>query len=602
MPRGNPHKFGWFFDLAKLFKLDSRPVSQWLDDMDDGGLPKPDESLADLLRLGTDRRKRSQIFEEMDAFGLVQAILDVYAEEATQPDYDKKKRVWIESKAKHMIAAGEDALHNLQMEEKITPITRRTAKYGDAWQRFIYATGKGVLGWRTAKSAQMMRIEDKFGRLIGFKQQGMKYRQKSREVSWPWDYVHFRLLGRDEEDLYGTSILEAMFRPWRQMMLTEDSMLMFRLRRTPDRNMVFVDTGNLEPHEAMDHVNTWRKRFRKHEFLDPASSQYRKQYNPLTPLEDIFVPWREGQNTRVETLSGAGNVGEIYDLEFFRDAFFGTAKVPKAYFGFEGDINAKATLAQQDVRFARTVKRIQHSSVLGVRTALDIHYTLLANANADSKERYDFLRTENAYTVQMSPISFLDEFERLELMQLRYQVVQALGAIAGDLQIDARVWAIYILLNFAKLPEDLVLKLIKKVPDQVPPTGGGEGFEQQEPEAQEQILDPKGQQALGAYDLTEKEALMCARAIHESPGLRKSIGVWAEYGNDCVMDSTIQQIDSSLLPPRVEGKVLEDDYTGDHDGEAKELQEDLKTITDPKSEDDASEDPQVLVETGSEVT
>jgi hypothetical protein len=571
------------------------------------------------LSIARDRKERYRIFSEMDTFGLVSAILDVYAEEATQRDYDRGVSVWIESKSKAMITAGNECLRNTQMEDRVQFITRRTGKLGDAFQRLIYQTGKGVLGWKVASSSKVHRLEDKYGRLIGFREDGQKYRQKKRKVSWPWDYVHFRLLGKYEEAGYGTAILDALFRPWRQLTLAEDSVLMYRMRRAPDRNLVMVDVGNMEEHDAVSYLNSWRKRFRKLEFIDPSSPNYKKQYNPLTPLEDVFVAMRPNNNTRIETLSGAGNMGELYDLEHFRDKFFGTAKVPKAYFGFEGEINAKATLVQQDVRFARSAKRLQRSTIYGIRQTLEIHYTLLPTEPND--DTYDFHQPDKEFLVQMSPISYLDEWERLELVQLRYQIVESMSRLAADMQLDPKVWAIYILLNYAKLPEDLVLKLISKTP--VEPAaaaagGGGEGFggmENLSPRVRGTLLamNPDARNAImedmtptGFTSVSPNEQLEIAKMMHRSPELRKVVGDLAYYYEDEVNEAAdeadakdaqvsmlvrraFQQTDPSILPPVVAGKLLEDDY--EDDKEAKLLKEDMAAlkVAPPINEDEDAE-------------
>lgn len=590
LQKARPHSRGWFFDLFSYFQRTEHPLSaeDIFDQQGDLDLPDHDRSLEDFLKLTADRQKRLTLFDEMDSFGLVESILDLYAEESTQPDYEKQKRVWIESQNKAMVEQGDRCLHNVQVEDRIVQIARRMCKYGDEFRRMVYEAGKGVLGWRSTKPAGVRRLEDKFARLIGFAEEQKKYRGAKRNVSWPWDYVHFRLMGKSDDDLYGTSLLEAMFRPWRQLALTEDSMLMYRLRRMPDRNAIFVNVGNMEPVEAMKWVNTYRKKFRKHEFVDPASPAYKKQYNPLTPLEDVFLPVREGDEIRVETLAGGGNIGEIYDLEYFRDAFFGTARVPKAYLGFEGDINAKATLIQQDVRFARTCKRVRHSLIYGLRQLLDIHFILSAEPGSEAN-KWDPTKKENAYTVMMSPISYLDEFERLELMQLRYQIVETMSRLASDMQLDARVWATYILLNFAKLPEDLVLKLINKTPDAVSAANfeasltpkGRAAFRKLDEDQREQILDPKGRQREGYYELSEGEATKISEAIHASPGLRKVIGDIAFYfqgasGNDLIAEWE-QQVDPSVVPPKLpDGATLESD--DDNDSDAKQLKEDLEKM------------------------
>lgn len=539
---------------------------------------------------GADRLRRYDIFDEMDNFGLVSSILDVYAEEATQPDYDKGVRVWVESKATHMVKAGEECLRNLQTEDRIVPVIRRMCKYGDAFQRLLYSSGKGVLGWRYARQHDVERVEDKFGRLVGFREAGQAFRKGMHtggvDTSFPWDYVHFRLLGKHEADGYGTGLPERFFREWRYMTLTEDSLLMYRLRRAPDRNLVMIDVGSLEDHEAMRYVNQWRKRLRKYELVDPSTPDYKKQYNPLTPLEDVFIPVRQDSNTRIEPLSGSGNIGEVYDLEHFRDAFFGAAAAPKAYFGFEGEINAKATLQQQDVRFARTCKRVQRAGVFGLRQTLDVHYTLLRAAEGGN-EKFDFSRKPNEYLVQMSPISYLDEFERLELIQMRNSILQGMAGMADTMKIDARVWASYLLTNFAKLPEAVVLRLISQTPSE-PGGGGGPGGPVPPTEGdgspRDQVFDSKGAQSKGYYQLSESEKAAIGRLVSTSPKLRQSLANFAELADEedgSVTRAVLQQTDPALLPiAGLEGPALLDSYT--EDSKLKMLMEDIEVLRDPK--------------------
>lgn len=581
--RAQPHRVPAFWRLFGLFQRQSRPIaadSAW-DERDD--IFAAHREWERLISLGTDRIRRYDIFDEMDNFGLVSSILNVYAEEATQKDYDRGVRVWVESEASHMIEGAKDCFQNLQMEDRIFAISRRMGKYGDAFQRMLYATEKGVLGWRIAKAHNIHRIEDKYGRLVGFKEEGAKFRKAlhpgGNNTSFPWDYVHFRMLGKNEEDGYGTGHCENFFREWRYMTLTEDSMLMYRLRRTPDRNLVLVDVGQLEDHEAMHYVNRWRKRLRKTELVDPSAPDYKKQYNPLTPLEDIFLPIRGDKQTRVETLAGSGNIGDVADLEHFRDAFFGAAAAPKAYFGFEGEINAKATLQQQDVRFARGLKRQQQATIFGVRQALDIHFTLLRTPESGNK--WDFSKPDNAYMVQMSPISYLDEFERLELIQMRYQLVESMSGLAGNMSLDARVWAIYVLLNFAKLPEEMVQRLISQVPNK-PAAGGGEGFESLTAEQRAQILDNEGKSKQGFFPLSKPEMKAICEAVHTSPGLRQRIANFAELGEQEKLDRMLQQTDPSLLPVIAGGQPLQDTY--EDDPKIKPLMEDLDLLKKPADE------------------
>lgn len=599
LPQGDPHSAGFFTRLAQLFKRGeipanvARPTARPVgDDEEDGACPVDGDSaamatwLGDKLSMPSDRARQLSIWEEMDATGLVSSLLDVYAAESAAQDYDRGVSVWIESAAPHIIQAGKECLANVQMEDRIVPLTRRMCKQGDAFQRLIYSTGKGVLGWRHAPTEKVTRYEDKYQRLVGFKQTGQVYRGNlKREVSWPWDYVHFRLLGKDEESGYGTSLLSNMFRDWRAMMLINDAALLYRLRRGVDRNMVMVDIQNMEEHEAIDYVNRFKKALRKQEFIDPASPNYRKSYNPLTPMEDIFIPIRGSDSqTRVETLSAAGSIGEMFDLEHVTNSFFGSAGAPKAYFGFEGDVNAKATLTQLSVQFARNCKRIQRAVKYGIRTLTDIHFTLLRTAESGGK--YDVSKSDNEYLVQMSPISYLDEWERLELVQLRYQIVSEMAGMSQTMGIDPRVWSTYVLLNYAKIPEDLVLKLVSKMPEGGAPApttdvqGEGSHFHGLSSERRAEILDNLNESRNGFYQLTEDEKKQIAVAIHRSPKLRQIISHFAELYED---DKVAQQIDPSRLPPFVNGNVFEDSFA--EDVNAKTLMEDLAAATGKKLKD-----------------
>jgi hypothetical protein len=601
--KADPHSTSIFTRLMSMFGLTYHPVSAERMHEGDAGWAQEQEARQEWFNkqfnMSNDRKERHKIYKEMDTFPLVQSMLDVYAEEATQPDFDRGRRVWIEGPT-HMIDAADECLRNVSADDEVTWITRRVCKYGDAFQRLIYTAGSGVIGWKASASDKVFRVDDSFGRLVGFREDGKKFRQKDRQVSWPWDYVHFRLQGAREQGeresgLHGTSLLDSVFRPWRQMVLVEDSLLLFRLQRAPDRNVFYIDVGNLEEHEAMDYVNEWRKAMRKHEFIDPASSRYKKEFNPLLPVEDIFLPMRGNTTSRIESLSGSPNVEAIYDLEHYVRSFFGAARIPKAYMGYEGEINAKATLQQQDVRFARTCKRVQRVSIYGLRQLLDIHFKLLQVDDATIK-KYDFETKENDYKVMMSPIAYLDEWERLELVQLRYQVVEGMSRLAMDLQLNPRAWALYILKTYAKIPEDLIGKLIQKTaqspaqPGMAAPPGGGAPapFEWVEhivedkrtgkkdlvyraefrPEIIEN-MDPKE----GYYDLSMKEERLIAEAVHRSPMLRKVIGDWAEYAQEEL--AFTQQSDTTLWPPTRGGVAV--DLEADTP-DVKELHEDLENL------------------------
>jgi hypothetical protein len=187
-----------------------------------------------------------------------------------------------------------------------------------------------------------------------------------------WEVVHFRLRGKERRSVYGHSSLEAARWIWKRLMLLEDAALVYRLQRAPERFAFYVDVGDLPPQEALAFVNRVRQNFRKKRFVDPGTGKLNLKFDALSQDEDFFVPSRKGvDSTRIETL-GAPQWQAMEDIEYFRDKLFAAIKVPKAYLGQEQGV-ARAVLSSEDVRFARTVLRIQRELKNGLRKIARVH-------------------------------------------------------------------------------------------------------------------------------------------------------------------------------------------------------------------------------------
>jgi Bacteriophage T4-like portal protein (Gp20) len=258
------HQTPWYSALFRRFGLWSHPQGPHDFDsfMDD--TVKNDGWWDSALTPAANRLERYRITDDMDN-GLVAAILDVWAEETTQTDYLMKRAVWITAKDQQVARLAEAALASALIEDRICSMARVVAKRGDDFWRHVYKAGVGLQGIQRVPAAEVERIEDPHSRLIGFKQKETKFRGDiKRDTSFPWDFTHFRMLGgKGENTSYGTGICDTMF-------LAEDSVLAYRIRRTPDRNMVLVDVNGLSEDEAVDYLNLYRKSFRKQEFIDPG--------------------------------------------------------------------------------------------------------------------------------------------------------------------------------------------------------------------------------------------------------------------------------------------------------------------------------------------
>lgn len=561
-----PSRSGVLWRLLDRFGLTRHPIAQEQDPDTEAKdeQKKLQEWLEKTLRLTTNRIERYRIFQMLDQFDLIQAVFNTYAEEGTQKDLDKGKSVWVESKHPHMIDKGETCFQNIMIEDRLFALDRQTLLLGDQFRRLVYQSGQGVLGWHYADPKTVHRQDDKYDRLVGFKQDGQTFRGKRKyAVSWPWDFIHFRLMGKYDDSQYGTSECEPLYRSARQLILMEDSDLLYNLRRAAERNLVLVDTGDLDDVEATDRLSRWRKRLKKHEFIDPNSPRYTANYNPWSPLEDIFVAIRgPDDQTRIESLAGSSTPLSPERLDYYRKKFFGIARIPQAYLGFADGGDTKSNLLQLDCRFARTIKRSQKMLIYGLRNTLDVHY-MLCPQDGNEEEMKKFDPELNPYTVQMSPIAYLDEWSRLELVQLRMSLVESVAGLGQALHINERAWSIYILLHYAKLPENVIQMMLRRA-DQIPeepqaPTqkeglaGAVEWKRKQLITEVEKRWGPrKGSKwSEGFYDLKPEEEKQIAEAIHNSPYLRMIIGNIAENHEDDIVDQVhLTQTDWSVRPPR----------------------------------------------------
>jgi hypothetical protein len=225
--------------------------------------------------------------------------------------------------------------------------------------------------------------------------------------------------------------------------------------------------------------------------------------------------------------------------------------------------------------------------VYGVRQLLDVHFTLLASP--ENKDRYDPTKRDNEYLVMMSPISYLDEFERLELVRMRYEIVQTMSGLKNELQMDARMWAIYILINFAKLPEEMVMRLVQQTsekPIEAKDDKTKGGLSDMSPGQREQVLDNAGESSrMAKRELTEDEKDWVQTCYDASPRLQGHVRNFQDLAEDELAERAQQQIDPSLLPVEVAGSVtqlFEDDF--DEDPEIKALWEDVTVLRDAAQE------------------
>jgi hypothetical protein len=174
-----------------------------------------------------------------------------------------------------------------------------------------------------------------------------------------YEMAHFRLLTDVNYLLYGRSYLEPARRIFKQYVLMEDAMLIHRISRSPDRRIFYINVGSIPPNEVENFMQKTISTMKRTPLMDNQTGEYNLKYNQQNLLEDFYIPIRGNDTTtKIETTPGLQYDG-IQDVTYLRDKLFAALKVPKAFMGYEKDLTGKATLAAEDIRFARTINRIQ---------------------------------------------------------------------------------------------------------------------------------------------------------------------------------------------------------------------------------------------------
>lgn len=421
-----------FVGLRKMFGLDTEIVTDPIYNLGDHG-GRTSQFFQNSLLFNQQRGPVYTLAEEMDTYDLLHSALDLYAEEATQSDPDTQHVVWIESEDAGLESDLMDLMTRLGMDDKAFPIIRTMCKYGDDFERIITSDSVGVTSLGYVHPARLSRIEDHEGRLQGFAAgilapedcvwESIKEKQK---VSYPWDFVHFRLQSTNRDSKHGDSILMGSRRAYQQLKMTEDMLVLYRQSRGFDRDIYYVNTSGATQTTAWRTLNEFRQEVRKKLAINPGVGM-RQEYNPRTPDEDLFLPVNGKEDpTRVERQQGGAPQGDINDVDHFRRKLFGSLRIPAGFMGFEDDTPAKATLASQDVRFARGVKRIQRAYKQGIRWICEVHLIKKGVVTRDELGRFLM-----KFAVKMAPINQLEEMAKVEIYQQRVQLVSQMLTLVG---------------------------------------------------------------------------------------------------------------------------------------------------------------------------
>ena len=307
------------------------------------------------------RQDRYIDFDQMEYTPEIASALDIYADEmTTSTDLQPLLKIRCPNEEIKYIL---QSLYTqvLNIEFNLFGWCRTMCKYGDLFLYLDVDEKDGIRNVIGLPTSELERLEGEDKTNPNY----VQFQWNSGAMTFEnWQIAHFRVLGNDKFAPYGTSVLEPARRIWRQLTLLEDAMMAYRIVRSPERRVFYIDVGNIAPADIEQYMQKVITQMKRNQIVDQDTGRVDLRYNPMSVEEDYYIPVRAGQSSRIENLPGGTYTGDIEDVKYLRDKLFSALKVPASYLSrAEGNEEDKTTLAQKDIRFARTVQRLQRSVI-----------------------------------------------------------------------------------------------------------------------------------------------------------------------------------------------------------------------------------------------
>jgi hypothetical protein len=387
-------------------------------------------------------------YDSMDMDPILASALDVYADECTA-----RNEFGSVLKIHHEDDNVKQILENLffdilNLEFNLWPWTRNLVKYGDFFLQLEIAEGLGIVNVQPLSAYEMSRVE-------GFdikNPQNVKFiyapyqnpyggvGQAAKKEFENYEIAHFRLNSDSNFLPYGKSMVEGARRVWKQLSLMEDAMLIHRVMRAPEKRIFKIDVGNIPPNEVDNYMQKIINSSKKVPFVDERTGDYNLKYNMQNLIEDYYMPVRGSDNgTSIDTLKGL-EYNMIDDINYLKGKLMAALKIPKAFLGYEEDVNGKATLAAQDVRFAKTIERVQRVLISELTKIAIIH--LYAQGINDDRL--------TDFTLELTIPSKIYEQEKVELYTSKVSLIQQMQ----QTKMFSKEWMYQAIMGMAKDEQD----------------------------------------------------------------------------------------------------------------------------------------------------
>ena len=374
-------------------------------------------------------------YESMDSDAIISSALDIYADESTmKSEYGDVLDIKTNNEQIKQI------LHNLfydilNIEFNLWPWIRNMCKYGDFFLKLEIDEEYGVTNVVPLSVYDVSRLEGldpenpeyvKF--LIEASTSEHRYKSQTsatRDELENYEVAHFRLLSDSNYLPYGKSQVEGGRKIYKQLTLMEDAMLIHRIMRAPEKRIFKLDIGNIPPSEVDNYMQKVINKMKKAPVVDETTGDYNLKYNMQNITEDFFLPVRGGDSgTSIDSLPGL-TYEATEDIEYLKNKLLSALRIPKAFLGFDESVGSKATLAAEDVRFARTIERIQRITLSELTKIAIVHLYAQGYTDADLVD----------FELDLTNPSTIYEQEKIELWNNKTQLASSMlqdGLVSSD--------------------------------------------------------------------------------------------------------------------------------------------------------------------------
>lgn len=417
-------------------------------------------AILDQTNLQINRLERYKDYEQMDQTGEISLALDLYADEASLVDPERKHTLIIKARNRRLKHELEDLFfETLLWDTYCRPSIRYLCKFGDLPFEVILSHSRdGVTSLRFMNVYNFTRIETRFGDLVGFFYQDIIYPRP--QFMHPWQVMHLRLTSFENiYHPYGRSVIDGGRKAFKQLRLMEDAALIYRITRAPEKRKFTVPVGLIPPKEVPEYMQMIARNFKRQRFYNPTTGTFDERYSPLIQEDDFFLPRRpDGSGPDVDTLPGAENLDQIADIEYFKKKMIAPTKIPfeRVGIGQNSGRASEKSLSQSHSEFAKAVQWIQREVATGLKKVAIVHLALRGYPVEDLK----------GFDIALTATSAMEELYRIETWQTRVGVM-------ADLKMLGWFPKEWIVTHFTDLSPDEIEEL--KDMEQTATQGGAAG-------------------------------------------------------------------------------------------------------------------------------